>query len=66
MMQAHTRVIMHEVCIWTRGYLEIRLKDYLGDPPAVTNAAAGRGYARAGDGSWAAVACESAADVADA
>jgi hypothetical protein len=33
-LQAQSRVIMREVCIWTRGYLEIRLKDALGGKPA--------------------------------
>lgn len=29
-LQSQSRVIMREVCIWTRGYLEVRLKDAIG------------------------------------
>lgn len=40
-LQKHTRCIMREVCVWTRGYLEIRLKDLLGDLPAANALARG-------------------------
>ena len=37
-LQAHTRVIMREVCKWTRGYIEIRLSDFALPPLAARDA----------------------------